>query len=61
VISGVALSAALLVAVIYVPWLQRPFRTEPFSVREWLAIGGLSLVPLVVADALKLLRLAPRE
>jgi len=60
-ISGVALSAALLVAVIYVPWLQRPFRTEPFSVREWLAIGGLSLVPLVVADALKLLRLAPRE
>ena len=61
VIGAVALSTALLVAVIYVPWLQRPFRTEPFSVHEWLAIGGLSLVPLVVVEALKLLRLALRE
>ncbi|MEX2159865.1 MAG: cation-transporting P-type ATPase [Dehalococcoidia bacterium] len=61
VIGAVALSIALLFAVIYVPWLQRPFRTEPFSVQEWLAIGGLSLVPLVVVEALKLLRLAPKE
>jgi len=61
VIGAIALSAVLLVAVIYLPWLQRPFRTEPFSVHEWLAIGGLSLVPLVVVEALKLLRLAPRE
>jgi len=30
------------------------------SVREWLAIGGLSLVPLVAVEALKRLRLAPR-
>jgi Ca2+-transporting ATPase len=60
-IGAVALSAALLFAVIYVPWLQRPFRTEPFSVQEWLGIGGLSLIPLVVVETLKLLRLAPKE
>ena len=61
VIGAIALSAALLVAAIYLPWLQRPFHTEPFSAQEWLAIGGLSLVPLAVVETLKLLRLAPRE
>jgi Ca2+-transporting ATPase len=59
--GAIALSTALLLAVLYVPWLQRPFDTQPFSLQEWIAVAGLSLIPLVAVEALKLLGLAPRE
>jgi Ca2+-transporting ATPase len=55
-LAAIALSGALLIAVIYVPWLQEPFRTGPFTWQQWLGIGGLSLVPLVIVEAAKLVR-----
>lgn len=33
----------LLVAVVYVPWLQKPFGTHNLTLNEWLVVGGLAL------------------
>ena len=33
----------LLIAVIYVPFLQRPFSTYAITPRDWLIVGALSL------------------
>jgi Ca2+-transporting ATPase len=37
--GAIFVSTTLLFAVIYLPWLQRLFGTEPFSLEEWTAIA----------------------
>jgi Ca2+-transporting ATPase len=57
-VGAIALSAALLVAVDYLPFLQAAFRTEGLTFDQWLLAVGLSLTPFVVVEATKLSGLA---
>jgi Ca2+-transporting ATPase len=51
---AVAVSVVLLLAVIYVPFLQPIFDTVPLGSREWTVILPLLLVPSVAAEVTKL-------
>jgi Ca2+-transporting ATPase len=47
-------SFALLLAVLYAPFLQPFFSTVPLGLREWLVILPLILIPAIAAEATKL-------
>ncbi len=51
---AVSLSMVLLLAVIYVPFLNDIFNTKPLTVLEWLYITPLILMPSVVAELTKI-------
>ena len=40
--------------VIYVPALQRVFKTQPLGIHDWIAVLAAALVPIVLIDATKL-------
>jgi Ca2+-transporting ATPase len=50
---AVLLSLILLMAVVYVPFLNGPFQTTPLSWNEWILIIPLFLIPSVVAEISK--------
>ena len=50
---AVAISATLLLAVIYVPVLQPIFDTVPLGATQWAIILPLLLVPALVAELTK--------
>jgi Ca2+-transporting ATPase len=50
---AVLLSLALMMAVVYIPFLNGPFQTTPLSWNEWVLIIPLFLVPSVVAEISK--------
>jgi Ca2+-transporting ATPase len=52
-VGGTLISFGLLLAVLYLPPLQDAFHTEGMGPREWLAVGGLSFVPLLVIEGMK--------
>jgi Ca2+-transporting ATPase len=52
---AVALSLVLLLAVVYVPFLQPIFKTVALGTREWIVIFPLLLVPSVAAEVTKAL------
>jgi Ca2+-transporting ATPase len=52
---SIAASIALLLAVIYVPFLDSIFNTTPLGLREWLAMAPLIILPAVAAETSKLL------
>jgi Ca2+-transporting ATPase len=56
---AVASSLLLLIAVIYIPFLQPIFNTVPLGWREWRVVLPLLFVPAVVAELTKLI-MAPR-
>jgi Ca2+-transporting ATPase len=43
--------------VVYVPFLQRVFRTEPLGAFDWLLVVGISSLPLWAMEVVKALRL----
>jgi Ca2+-transporting ATPase len=51
---AVVVSLLLLLAVVYVPFLQPIFRTVPLGTREWTVILPLLLVPSAAAEVTKL-------
>ena len=53
-------SGLALVAVFQVPILRDAFETAPLSLAEWGVVAGLSLVPFVVVEGVKLSGLARR-
>ena len=53
-VGGTLISFGLLLAVLYLPPLQEAFHTEGMGPREWLAVGGLGFVPLLVIEGMKL-------
>jgi len=55
-IAGVAASALVVGAVMYLPPLRGPFASEPLSWHELAVVLGLSLVPLALVEAGKGLR-----
>jgi Ca2+-transporting ATPase len=52
-LGAVGLSVALLLAVVFVPFLQPIFNTHALSVREWQVVLGLSLLPAVGEEITK--------
>lgn len=52
---AVALSLALLLSVVYVPFLNPVFETAPLSLREWAVIFPFILLPALAAEMGKLL------
>jgi Ca2+-transporting ATPase len=56
---AVASSLLLLVAVIYIPFLQPIFNTVPLGWREWRVVLPLLFVPAIVAELTKMI-IAPR-
>jgi Ca2+-transporting ATPase len=48
-------SFALQQLVIYVPMLQRVFKTQPLGIHDWIAVIIAALVPIVLIDVTKLL------
>jgi Ca2+-transporting ATPase len=57
---AVALSIVLLLAVVYVPFLQPIFNTMSLGSREWLVILPLLLVPAIAAEITKAFLPEPR-
>ncbi len=55
-LGAIVLSFSLLLAAIHAPFLQPAFDTSGLSAREWAVVGGLSLAPFAVVEALKLAR-----
>jgi Ca2+-transporting ATPase len=51
---SIAASIALLLAVIYVPFLDPIFNTTPLGLREWLAMAPFIFLPAVAAEITKL-------
>ena len=54
--GAVALTLGLQVAVVYLPWLSRWFRTEPLAAGDWGVVLGASLVPLLAGQLYKTFR-----
>jgi Ca2+-transporting ATPase len=50
---AVSLSIVLLLAVVYVPFLQPIFNTVALGLREWLVMLPLLIVPSVAAELTK--------
>ncbi len=50
---AVGLSVILILAVIYVPFLNDPFNTVPLTLNEWIIILPLILIPAAVAEISK--------
>jgi Ca2+-transporting ATPase len=50
---AVSLSVVLLLAVVYVPFLQPIFNTVALGAREWLVMLPLLIVPSVAAEVTK--------
>jgi len=54
-VSAFVGSVALQSLVIYVPALQRLFRTQALGIHDWIAVLVASVLPLILIDAMKLL------
>lgn len=55
-VAAVTLSFLIQVAVVYVPFMQKAFKTQALSGRDWLLILLISSLPLWVAEIVKALR-----
>ncbi|MCL2818948.1 MAG: HAD-IC family P-type ATPase, partial [Actinomycetia bacterium] len=53
--AAVIVSFLLHLCVIYLPPLQRVFRTAPLDLRDWFEVGLAVLVPLILIDVHKML------
>lgn len=56
-LGAIFLSALLLLAVLLIPAVSRIFGVMPMDSIHWLYVGALSLVPILVVELVKLLRL----
>jgi Ca2+-transporting ATPase len=53
---AVALSAVLLLAVVYIPGVNRVFNTVPLTLLQWAYIAPLLFVPAIADELTKLVR-----
>jgi Ca2+-transporting ATPase len=51
--AAVGLSLALILAVVYVPFFNRPFNTVPLTLNDWLILLPLIAIPAAVAEISK--------
>jgi len=54
-VAAVLGSLSLHSLVIYVPALQKVFKTQPLGIEDWIAVVVAALVPLVLIDAFKVI------
>jgi Ca2+-transporting ATPase len=54
-VSAFVGSVALQSLVIYVPALQRLFKTQALGMHDWIAVLVASVLPLILIDAMKVL------
>lgn len=60
-LAGIAISALLQLAVMFVPLLQPLFKVTPLPLGwHWLAIIGLAFLPVTIIETTKLVRMRPR-
>ena len=52
-LGAVGLSLVLLLAVVFIPFLQPIFNTHALTLREWEVVLGLALVPAVAEELTK--------
>lgn len=50
---AVGLSLVLLLAVVFVPFLNPIFNTHPLNAQEWLIVLGLALIPALCEELTK--------
>ncbi len=53
-------SFVLQMAVVYVPFLQRVFKTEPLTVVDWVLVILISSLPLWAVEIVKALKIPQR-
>ena len=53
-IYAIASSLALLLAVLYIPFLQQAFNTVPLGAEQWIVMLPLILIPAIAAEVTKL-------
>jgi Ca2+-transporting ATPase len=51
----VVLSGVLLLSILYLPFLSPVFSTVPLSLRDWLAVVPLALIPFTAGELQKVL------
>jgi Ca2+-transporting ATPase len=51
---AVATSIALILLVVYVPFLNRPFDTIPLQLEQWIWVLPLALIPAIIGELSKL-------
>lgn len=56
-LGAISLSALLLLAVLLIPGMMNLFGVVAMDSTHWLYVGGLSLVPIVVVELVKLLKI----
>ncbi|HCC86102.1 MAG TPA: hypothetical protein DEQ06_05870, partial [Porphyromonadaceae bacterium] len=56
-LGAISLSALLLLAVLLIPGMMNLFGVVAMDSTHWLYVGGLSLVPIVVVELMKLLKI----
>ncbi len=56
-IAAILTSAGLALVVLLVPPIREAFRLTALDGKHWLIVAGLSLIPIVVVDLFKLLRI----
>ena len=54
--GAVGISAALMLLVLFVPFLSGVFSVVALTAMQWLVVLGLCLVPVVVVEIFKLLK-----
>jgi Ca2+-transporting ATPase len=54
---GTLLSFVMMLIVMYIPFISNVFKTVPLTLNQWLIIVGFSLVPAIVAEITKALKL----
>jgi Ca2+-transporting ATPase len=50
---SILFSFALVMAVVYIPFVQPIFKTTALSWLDWAIIGGLALIPFVTGELVK--------
>ena len=53
-LGAVLLCVLLQLAAVHLPVLQRALRTVPLTGTDWLIVAGLSLLPLLAVETVKL-------
>jgi Ca2+-transporting ATPase len=51
--AAVGLSIVLILAVLYIPFFNRPFNTVPLTVEQWAIVLPLIIIPAAVAEISK--------
>ncbi|MDK2901465.1 MAG: P-type Ca2+ transporter type [Thermosediminibacterales bacterium] len=54
---GTLLSFVMMLIVMYIPFISNVFKTVPLTLNQWLIIVGFSLLPAIVAEITKALKL----